>query len=109
MADKLLDLVHEWCEAKAQYDYENFPGGFPYYPTNHRLYMAGRALFNATGVDPSIGFYQTNRYFEEPSKRCQEILDADRNLVRNHGTDLPNGQSEGYYLGKKLCNQTNQS
>jgi len=26
MAD-LLDLVVEWCEAKAVYDLENFPGG----------------------------------------------------------------------------------
>ena len=110
MADtKLLVLVREWCDAKAQYDYENFPGGFPYYPTNHRLYHAGRALFSATGVDPSIGFYQTNKHFEKPTGQCQEILDANRNLVRNHGTDLPSGQSEGYYLGKKLCNLTNQS
>jgi hypothetical protein len=105
--DELFDLVREWCEAKAKHDHENFPGGFPYYPTSHRLYHAGRALFSATGVAPSIGFYQANNHFEKPTGQCQEILDANRELVRNHGTDLPSGQSEGYYLGKKLCNQTN--
>jgi hypothetical protein len=97
MADKkLLALVHEWCEAKAYHDYENFPGGFPHYTTNHRLYMAGRALFDATGVDPSIGFYQTNKHFEKPTEACKQLLAGPRK-IRNEGTDLANGKSQGIY------------
>ena len=103
MADtKLLALVREWCDAKAQYDHENFPGGFPFYMTAHRLYHAGRALYFVSGVEPAQGIYKFNKWFEHPPEHTQKILNTNRKLVRNYGTDLPNGQSDGYYLGIAL-------
>jgi hypothetical protein len=94
--DELFDLVIEWCEAKAKYDYENFPGGYPHYSTAHRLYHAGRALYIATGIEAADGRYSFNRYFEEPSESCKELLDGPTK-IRNEGTDLENGQSQGIY------------
>ena len=73
--DELFDLVIEWCEAKAKYDYENFPGGYPHYSTAHRLYHAGRALYIATGIEAADGRYSFNRYFERPTKQTQGLLD----------------------------------
>jgi len=103
MADKkLLALVREWCDAKAQYDHENFPGGYPFYTTAHRLYHAGRALYLVSGVEPAEGSYKLNKWFEHPTDHNQKILDANRKPVRNYGTDLPSGRSDGYYLGKDL-------
>jgi len=73
--DELSDFIIEWCEAQAQYDQENFPGGFPRYATAHRLYHAGRAFYIATGIEAADGRYSFNRYFERPTKQTQGLLD----------------------------------
>jgi hypothetical protein len=99
------DLIKEWCEARAQYDYDNFPGGFPYYAVAYRLYHAGRALYAAAEVEPAEGIYSFNKWFEKPSAAHQALLDKTTATVRNHGTDLQSGYSEGYYLGKKLVKE----
>ena len=78
----LFKLVTEWCEAKAQYDEENFPGGFPSYLTNRRLYLAGRALYRHVGVEAAEGRYAHNRWFEEVPGRLRDLVDA-RQVGRN--------------------------
>jgi hypothetical protein len=72
---KLRKKVEEWCEASAAYDRENFPGGLPKYKTAHRLYHAGRALFEAVGVEAGAGRYEAgNNWFEKPYARLKELL-----------------------------------
>lgn len=94
MADtKLLALVREWCAAKAQYDDENFPGGFPFYTTAHRLYHAGRALYLVSGVEPAEGVYKFNKWFEHPTERTQKILDTNQKRVRKYATASPDAPS----------------
>jgi hypothetical protein len=79
MADtEILDSVREWCEAQAQYDQENFPGGFPRYSTAYRLYHAGRALYDATGVEAADGRYSINRWFEKPTAQTQGLLNDNK-------------------------------
>ena len=74
--NELFKLVTEWCEAKAEYDKENFPGGFPRYPTGRRLYLAGRALYLHVGVEAAEGRYAPNRWFEEIPERLRGLFDA---------------------------------
>jgi hypothetical protein len=86
----LFKLVTEWCEAKAQYDEENFPGGFPSYTTNRRLYMAGRALYLYVGVEAVEGRYAHNRWFEEIPERLRDLVDAEqrgRNRIKREGEE----------------------
>ena len=77
--DKLFKLVEEWCEANAQYDKENFPGGFPRYKTNRRLYLAGRDLYRHVGVEAAEGRYAHNRWFEEVPERIKDIVQCQTN------------------------------
>jgi len=77
-ADELFKLVAEWCDAQAQYDQENFPGGFPRYSTAYRLYHAGRALYIATTVEAADGRYSINRWFEEPTAQTQKLLNDNK-------------------------------
>jgi len=75
MADtEILDSVREWCEAQAQYDQENFPGGFPRYITARRLYLAGRALYLATRIEAADGRYSVNIYFEKLTEKTKGLL-----------------------------------
>jgi hypothetical protein len=76
--NELFKLVTEWCEAKAEYDKENFPGGFPCYITNRRLYLAGRALYLYVGVEAAEGRYAPNRWFEEIPERLRDLVDANQ-------------------------------
>jgi hypothetical protein len=55
--EELKGVITEWCEAQAQYDLENFPGGFPKYYTARRLYLAGLALYDVSGVETVDGRY----------------------------------------------------
>ena len=86
----LFKLVTEWCEAKAQYDEENFPGGFPSYTTNRRLYLAGRALYRHVGVEAAEGRYADNRWFEEIPERLRDLVNAEqrgRNRIKRKGEE----------------------
>lgn len=58
--------IAEYCLARKAYDLETFPGGFPTYATNYRLYHAGRRLFELAGIEPAPGRFESNSYFEEP-------------------------------------------
>ena len=77
--DELFKLVTEWCTAKAEYDVENFPGGFPRYPTGRRLYLAGRALYLHVGVEAAEGRYAHNRWFEEVPERLKDTVQCEIN------------------------------
>ena len=71
----MRDLIAEWCEAESAYSLAVRPGGLARYVIAHRLYHAGRALFDAVGVEAPEGRYAPNQYFERPSKQCQGLLD----------------------------------
>jgi hypothetical protein len=99
--------MREWCEAQAQYDYEVFPGGMPYYVTGYRMYHAGRAIFAAMDVEPAEGRYSYNKWYEEPNEACQGLLTNPPD-IKCRGRKPPNGHSEGYYFGRKItvCGKT---
>jgi hypothetical protein len=58
------------------YDRENSPGGFPKYVTARRLYLAGRELYELTGIEAATGRYEPNNsWWINPPDRIKEMLD----------------------------------
>jgi len=77
MSKSPIKLIEEWCEAQAAYDRENFPGGMPKYATARRLYLAGRELYELTGIEAAPGRYAAgNKWWLDPPDRVKGLIDG---------------------------------